>query len=30
MDEGYLNEAVERTRAALAPPAPIARANRRK
>jgi site-specific DNA-methyltransferase (adenine-specific) len=29
MDEGYLNEAVERTRAALAQPAPIAQANRR-
>jgi len=30
MDEGYLSEAIERTRAALDPPAPIARANRRK
>jgi len=30
MDEGYLNEAIERTRAALAAPAPIARTNRRK
>ena len=30
MDEGYLNEAVERTRAALEPPARIAKPNRRK
>jgi site-specific DNA-methyltransferase (adenine-specific) len=30
MDEGYLSEAIERTRAALDPPAPIVRANRRK
>jgi site-specific DNA-methyltransferase (adenine-specific) len=29
MDEGYLNEAVERTRAALERPATIARTNRR-
>ena len=30
LDEGYLNEAVERTRAALEPPARITRRNRRK
>ena len=30
MDEGYLDQAIERTRAALTPPLPIARTNRRK
>src|SRR4030095_9501147 len=30
MDEGYLHEAIERTRAALTPSAAIARSNRRK